>query len=157
MSPQRFSHWAGMPSELLVNSPSSFGLSGILNVPWMVAQTNSFGVLQREIMISRISGAFVPLKVSTSNTEVFASVIFALRRSVLTGLVFDPISNSRAALTLPFKLSTQHCPCFPSQRPSFLLTQLLNRDRKEKIQSKPRFYRIFLNQKTHHVSMDSLP
>lgn len=57
-----------MPLELLVNSPSSFRQSGILNVPRMVALINSFGVLQTEIMISKKSGAFVPLKVSASDT-----------------------------------------------------------------------------------------
>lgn len=51
LSPQRFSHWAGIPSELLVISPSNFRQSGILNVPRMVAQIDSFGVLQTEILI----------------------------------------------------------------------------------------------------------
>lgn len=144
MSPQRLSHWAGMPLELLVNSRSSFWTNGMLNVPGMVAPTNSFGAQQREITISRKSGAFVPLKVSAREREViFARVqrIVALRRSVLTGLVFDPFSNRRATLTLPFKLSTQRYPCFPSHRAFFLLTQLLNWGRKEKIQSKPQFLR----------------
>lgn len=63
VSPQRFSHWAGIPLELLVNSRSSFRINGTLNVLWMAALISSFGAQQREIMISRKSGAFVQPKV----------------------------------------------------------------------------------------------
>lgn len=52
--------------ELLVNSHLNFKIDGTLNVPLMAAQINSFGVPQREIMIPRKSGAFVPPKVRAS-------------------------------------------------------------------------------------------
>lgn len=92
----------------------------------MAAQINSFGVQQREIMMSRKSGAFVPPKVRASAETQVGGGGWGWG-SVLPSLVFDPfLSSSRATLTLPFKLSTQHCPCFPFHRPFFLLTQLLN-------------------------------
>lgn len=156
MSPQRFSHWAGTPLELLVNSPLGFRQNGTLNVPWMAAQINSFGVQQREIMMSRKSGAFVPLKVrastETHNSCKGAESSLLQRGSVLLSRVFDPfLSKSRATVMLPFKLSTQHCPCFPFRWPFFLLTQLLNWAGKRISRAKLDSYVIFLNQKTHYA------
>lgn len=65
----------------------------MLNVPWMVAPTNIFGAQQREIMISRKSGAFVPLKVSASAEISEREVIFA---RVQRYCCFEEVSADRS-------------------------------------------------------------
>lgn len=56
-----------MPLEALVSSRSGLWRSGMLNAQRTVAQMDSCGVQQREIMIRKKSGAFVPPKVSARN------------------------------------------------------------------------------------------
>ena len=67
MSPQRFSQSGAMPLEAPVSSHLSLMRSGTLNAQRKVAQMDSFGVQQKEIMTKWRNGVFVPTKVRNTD------------------------------------------------------------------------------------------